>query len=70
MVFGDAESISRDKNIVQLLEKGQQTKTVSNRDEKDHAHFHINQYAVLNIALRLSKIVFSCTICLYNKLRR
>ena len=55
MVFGYAESISTGKKIFQSLEKGQQTKTVTTRDENDHAHFQINQYVILDIALRLSK---------------
>ena len=41
------------------------TKTVSNRHEKYHAHFHINQHAIINIALRLSKhVVFNCNMSL------
>ena len=55
MVFGYAESISTGKKKFQSLEKGQQTKTVTTRDENDHAHFQINQYVILDIALRLSK---------------
>ena len=56
MVFGDAKYIWRDKIYIGK-EPTNQDSHQSRLKRKDHAYFHIDQYAILNIAIRWSKRV-------------
>ena len=52
MILGDAESISGDRKLVWSLEKGQQTKATTNRDEKQ-TNRHISKLTNMKFLILL-----------------